>query len=155
MNFVLSTVPAALSAVLMTFALTPAQAGPMSLDKNIAVNISSTAVSVTQVKKRGRRYHKRRGYRNRSYRNRDYYRYRGYRPRSYRGTYFSFGIGTDYPPNFGLGYYDSPYYYDRYDYGYPYIYEPDYEYRPAYRYKYRGDSKAADRIFKQQSEDGP
>jgi len=168
MNSVLSAVPAALSAVLLTFAFAPAQAGPMSLDKNIADNISSTAVSVTQVKKRGRAYHKHREYRKRGYyrnrgyyrdrgyyRNRGYYGYGGYYPRRYRGTYFSFGIGPSYPSNFGLGYYDYPYYSDRYDYGFPYTYEPDYEYRPAYRYKYRGDSKAADRIFKQQSEDGP
>jgi hypothetical protein len=150
MNSVLSTVPVALSAVLMTFAFTPAQAGPMSLDKNIADNISSTSVFVTQIKKRGKGYRKRRGYRNRGN-----YRYRGYRPRRYRGTYFSFGVGPYYPSNFGLGYYDSPYYYDRYDYGFPYIYEPDYEYGPAYRYRSGDDSKAADRIFKQQSEDGP
>jgi len=149
MKKLLYTTSVAIAAVALTFAFSPAQAGPMSFDKNVANNISTTSVSVTKVKKRGHKYHKRRSNRNRSY-----YRYRDYYPRDYSGTYFSFGIGSYYPPYFGLGYYDYPYY-DRYDYGYPYVYEPDYSYPPAYSYEYRGDSKAADRIFKQQSEDGP
>jgi len=150
MKKLLSAIPAALSAIVIAGAFSPAQAVPMGGVKSVTDSISTSAISVTKVGKRGRGYHRGHRYRNRGYRrNRGYYR---------RGFDFSIGFGTSYPSY----YYDrSPFYspYNAYDYDPGYVYDPGYAYDPGYEYErgyqYRGSSKAADRIFKQLEQDGP
>ncbi len=151
MKKILSTIPAALSVVFLAGAFSPAQAVPMSVAKGVTDNISTSAISVTKVGNRGRKYHRSHRYRNRGYR-----RGRGYyQP----GFDLSIGFGSYYPSYYygGSPFY-SPYSNYGYDYGPSYYYDPGYAYDRGYEYdrgyQYRGDSKTSDQIFKQLEPDG-